>query len=109
MILSSSTTDEEVSALKTEDFVFFRCDGKKASVFYVGIIRKALDEDGNFEVEYLKPSDKVKNKFVNFPSEDIWSVSKKQIIMKLTKSETTGTKRTKSVHIFIDDIVKYAN
>ena len=106
--LQSCLSEADVGTICVGDFIFFRYEGKKSTAFYTGIVKKQMDEEGDFEVEYLKRSDKVKNKFVNFKTDEVWSVNKKDIINLLTKSDISGTKRTKSGHVFIEDIVKYA-
>ncbi|GFO23020.1 hypothetical protein PoB_004952500, partial [Plakobranchus ocellatus] len=83
--LSSTLGEEEINALQPGDFIFFRCEGKKSAVFYAGMIKESVDHEGDFEVEYLKRSDKQRNKFINFKHEEIWSVNRGQIIKKLTK------------------------
>ncbi|GFO09148.1 transposase [Plakobranchus ocellatus] len=93
--LSSTLGEEEINALQLENFIFFRCEGKKSAVFYAGMIKESVDHEGDFEVEYLKRSDKQRNKFINFKHEEIWSVNRGQIIKKLTKKESSGTARTK--------------
>ena len=107
-VLSSTLGEAEIKALQPGDFIFFRCEGKKSAVFYTGLIKESVDPEGDFEVEFLKRSDKVRNKFINFNQEEIWSVNQAQIIKKLTKAESSGTARTKTGHIFNEDIVNLA-
>ncbi|KAK3726586.1 hypothetical protein RRG08_041818 [Elysia crispata] len=104
--LRSSLSDVELETLRVGDFIFFKCNGKKST----GIVKQLMDGEGDFEIEYLKRCEKVKNKFVIFKNDETWSLHKEDIISLLTKSENTtqGTRRTNSGHVFIEDIVKYA-
>ena len=108
--LQSSLSDAELETLRVGNFIFFKCNGKKSTALYTGIVKQLVDGEGDFEIEYLKRSEKVKNKFVNFKNDETWSVHKEDTISLLTKSENTtqGTRRTNSGHVFIEDIVKYA-
>ena len=46
------------------NFVLCEYGSQKSSVYYVGIIKKCIDMDGDVEVEFLRKSEKVKNKFI---------------------------------------------
>ncbi|KAK3800675.1 hypothetical protein RRG08_003081 [Elysia crispata] len=104
--LQPSLTDAELRTLRVGDFIFFKCNGKKSTAFYTGIVKQLMDGEGDFEIEYLKRSEKVKNKFVNFKNDETWSVHKEDIVSSLTKSKNTiqGTQRTNSGYVFIEDI-----
>nr|CAD7434273.1 unnamed protein product [Timema monikensis] len=67
---------------KVGDYVLVKFSGKKL-VFYVGKIIKQKDEDGDFEISYLRKSVKDPRKFM-FPVEpDIASVAETDITMVL--------------------------
>ncbi|GFO19549.1 tigger transposable element-derived protein 6 [Plakobranchus ocellatus] len=84
-ILTDNEEDELIALSSTLGKEVFRCEGKKSAVFYAGMIKESVDHEGDFEVEYLKRSDKQRNKFINFKHEEIWSVNRGQIIKKADK------------------------
>ena len=63
----------------------------KNHVYYVGIIKSNIDEDGDVEVEFLRKSEKIKDKFIRPKVEDIASVPMNNLKAKLTRSTLTGT------------------
>jgi hypothetical protein len=75
------------------DYVLVKFSGK-TPVFYVGKILKQKDEDGDFEISYLRKSVKDPSKFM-FPVEpDIASVAETDITIVLPQPLIAGqTKR----------------
>ena len=63
-------SDAELETLRVGDFIFFKCNGKKSTAFYTGIVKQLMDGEGDFEIEYLKRSEKVENKFINFKNDE---------------------------------------
>ena len=84
----------ELGAVKDvaiDDFVLCEYGSKKSYVYYVGIIKSNIDEDGDVEVEFLRKSEKIKDKFIRPKVEDIASVPMNNLKAKLTRSTLTGT------------------
>lgn len=78
---------------------------KKTCVYYVGIVRGDIDDDGDVEVEFLRKSEKVAGKFVKPKVEDVVSVSITCIKAQLTRSTITGTtSRTKDGYVFKESL-----
>ena len=83
--------------------------GKKSQAYYTGRVTKTVDGEGDLDIEFLRRSEKAKNKFIDYDNKDeTWSVPKHQMLSKLTKCDLAGTKRTKDGHVFNESIVKYA-
>ena len=95
----------EVTGVNVGDYVLIEFDTKSMKVFYVGCVLSEKDEDGDYEVEYLRKKH-VKDSargtiFVKASTEDISSVPAKQIRALLPPPSMSGTtKRTQSNIVF---------
>ena len=103
--LTTSCVDMKgVEEVVKDDCVLCEYIVKKSVLFYVAVVRKEVDEDGDVEVEFLRKSEKVTGKFIRPHVEDIACVPIKDIKCKLTKLEKSGTARTKDVFFFKENL-----
>lgn len=95
----------EVSEVQVGEFVVCEYVGQKSSFFYVGMVSKGIDDEGDIEVDFFRKSGKVKGKFIKPDVEEIVSVPLNHVKGKLTRASVSGTtKRTQNVYFFNEDL-----
>jgi hypothetical protein len=75
----------------------FRISGRKK--FYIGIVTKERDTDGDYEVSFIKTSSKKMNAFMKPQVEDLAAVNQSQIIMILLQPVLWTNKEADRIHV----------
>ena len=100
MQIGDNFPDLDISKLKDDDYPLVELKDEKYpkhEVYYVAKVIKARDEEGDFEVKYLRKSFKVQGHFYFLPEEEINSLSESNIKMHLKNPRFYGsTARQKS-------------
>lgn len=94
--------------ISVEKFVLVQFEGNsnKQLIYYIGKVLSNMDEDGDYEVEFLRRGRKNNTTFVRPATEDIASVAKQNIRAVLPNPLRGTTQRTKGVFSFPVDFGK---
>ena len=84
--------------LQKEDYVLIQFAGKKM-IYYCGVVIKDREENGDYEVRYLKKYTKIKGSFVQPDPPQILPVAESDIVMILPTPILHGTTKRQKEHL----------
>ncbi|KAK3931050.1 Thiosulfate-binding protein [Frankliniella fusca] len=91
-------------APKEGNYILVEFVDKKSKVYYIGKVLKEEDDEGDFEVTYLRRSLKVKDKFCLPNVADLKSVHRSDVKLVLPSPTCSGTKRQQNLLHFDCDL-----